>query len=61
MKKNFLTKVMTLALAATMALTPVTASAAEKTVVTSKEYHSVRVDCYDERQKCLTATDFMIM
>lgn len=46
MKKNFLTKVMTLALAATMALTPVTASA--KTVVTSKEYHSVRVDCYDE-------------
>lgn len=48
MKKNLLTKVMTLALAATMALTPVTASAAEKTVVTSKEYHSVRVDCYDE-------------
>ncbi|MFQ7391850.1 MAG: hypothetical protein ACLRMS_08995 [Streptococcus thermophilus] len=48
MKKNFLTKVMTLALAATMVLTPVTASAAEKTVVTSKEYHSVRVDCYDE-------------
>ena len=48
MKKNFLTKVMTLALAATMALTPVTASAAEKTVVTSKEYHSIRVDCYDE-------------
>lgn len=48
MKKNLLTKVMTLALAATMALTPITASAAEKTVVTSKEYHSVRVDCYDE-------------
>lgn len=48
MKKNFLTKVMTLALAATMALTPVTASAAEKTVVTSKEYHNFRVDCYDE-------------
>lgn len=48
MKKNLLTKVMTLALAATMVLTPVTASAAEKTVVTSKEYHSVRVDCYDE-------------
>lgn len=48
MKKNLLTKVMTLTLAATMALTPVTASAAEKTVVTSKEYHGVRVDCYDE-------------
>ena len=30
MKKNLLTKVMTLALAATMALTPVTASAAEE-------------------------------
>lgn len=48
MKKNFLTKVMTLVLAATMALTPVTASAAEKTVVDPKEYHSMRVDCYDE-------------
>lgn len=41
MKKNFLTKVMTLALAATMALTPVTASAAEKTVVTRDQ-----VDAY---------------
>lgn len=38
MKKNFLTKVMTLALAATMALTPVTASAAEKTVVTREQF-----------------------
>lgn len=38
MKKNFLTKVMTLALAATMALTPVTASAAEKTVVTRDQF-----------------------
>lgn len=41
MKKNLLTKVMTLALAATMALTPVTASAAEKTVVTRDQ-----VDAY---------------
>ena len=41
MKKNFLTKVMTLVLAATMALTPVTASAAEKTVVTRDQ-----VDAY---------------
>ena len=48
MRKNFLTKVLTLAIAATMALTPVTASAAEKTIVTSEDYHSVRVDCYDE-------------
>jgi hypothetical protein len=38
MKKNFLTKVMTLVLAATMALTPVTASAAEKTVVTRDQF-----------------------
>lgn len=38
MKKNFLTKVMTLALAATMVLTPVTASAAEKTVVTRDQF-----------------------
>lgn len=38
MKKNFVTKVMTLALAATMALTPVTASAAEKTVVTRDQF-----------------------
>lgn len=38
MKKNLLTKVMTLALAATMVLTPVTASAAEKTVVTRDQF-----------------------
>lgn len=38
MKKNFLTRVMTLVLAATMALTPVTASAAEKTVVTRDQF-----------------------
>lgn len=40
MKKNLLTKVMTLALAATMALTPVTASAAEKTVVTRDQFYA---------------------
>lgn len=38
MKKNFIVKVMTLVMAATMALTPVTASAAEKKVVTAKEF-----------------------
>lgn len=38
MKKNLLTRVLTLVMAATMALTPVTASAAEKKVVTSKEF-----------------------
>lgn len=48
MKKNFLTKVMTLALAATMALTPVTASAAEKTVVTRYQVDQYFIDNYDE-------------
>lgn len=48
MKKNFLTKVMTLALAATMALTPVTASAAEKTVVTRDQVVQYFIDNYDE-------------
>lgn len=48
MKKNFLTKVMTLALAATMALTPVTASAAEKTVVTRAEYDEADFSFFDE-------------
>ena len=48
MKKNLLTKVMTLALAATMALTPVTASAAEKTVVTRDQVNQYFIDNYDE-------------
>lgn len=48
MKKNFLTKVMTLALAATMVLTPVTASAAEKTVVTRDQVDQYFIDNYDE-------------
>lgn len=39
MRKNFLTKVLTLVLTATMALTPVTASAAEKTIVTKDEFN----------------------
>ena len=48
MKKNLLTKVMTLALAATMALTPITASAAEKTVVTRDQIDQYFIDNYDE-------------
>lgn len=48
MKKNFLTKVMTLVLAATMALTPVTAAAAEKTVVTRAEYDEADFSFFDE-------------
>lgn len=38
MKKNFIVKVMTLVMAATMVLAPVTASASEKKVVTAKEF-----------------------
>lgn len=38
MKKNFIVKIMTLVMAATMVLAPVTASAAEKKVVTAKEF-----------------------
>ena len=38
MKKNLLTRVLTLVMAATMALTPVTASAAEKKIVTKAEF-----------------------
>lgn len=38
MKKNLLTRVLTLVMAATMTLTPVTASAAEKKVVTKAEF-----------------------
>ena len=48
MKKNLLTKVMTLALAATMALTPVTASAAEKTVVTRDQFDSTHMGFYSD-------------
>ena len=48
MKKNFLTKVMTLAIAATMILTPVTASAAEKTVVTRDQFDQYYDDSYLE-------------
>lgn len=53
MKKNLLTKVMTLALAATMALTPVTASAAEKTVVTRDQVDQYFIDNCDEETEVI--------
>lgn len=53
MKKNLLTKVMTLALAATMALTPVTASAAEKTVVTRDQVDQYVIGNYDEETEVM--------
>lgn len=48
MKKNFIVKVMTLVMAATMALTPVTASAAEKKIVTAKEFKSSEMSFYSD-------------
>lgn len=48
MKKNFLTRVITMTMAAVMALTPVTASAAEKKVVTRTECHDMEMSFYSE-------------
>lgn len=58
MKKNFLTKVMTLALAATMALTPATASAAEKTVVTRDQVDQAYTDCLDREERTFDNTKY---
>ena len=58
MKKNFLTKVMTLALAATMALTPVTASAAEKTVVTRDQFYSTHMGFYSDDYEEFDSTGY---
>lgn len=58
MKKNFLTKVMTLVLAATMALTPVTASAAEKTVVTRDQVDQAYTDCLDREERTFDNTKY---
>lgn len=51
MKKNFLTKVITMTMAAVMALTPVTASAAEKKVVTRAEYDEADFSFFDEENR----------
>ena len=58
MKKNLLTKVMTLALAATMALTPVTASAAEKTVVTKDQFYSTHMGFYSDDYEEFDSTGY---
>ena len=51
MKKNFIVKVMTLVMAATMALTPVTASAAEKNVVTKAEFDDANYSFFNEEER----------
>ena len=58
MKKNLLTKVMTLALAATMALTPVTASAAERTVVTRDQFDSTHMGFYSDDYEEFDSTGY---
>lgn len=58
MKKNLLTKVMTLALAATLALTPVTASAAEKTVVTRDQFDSTHMGFYSDDYEEFDSTGY---
>lgn len=51
MKKNFLTRIITMTMAAVMALTPVTASAAEKKVVTRAEYDEADFSFFDEENR----------
>lgn len=59
MKKNFIVKVMTLVMAATMALTPVTASAAEKKVVTAKEFKNSEMSFYSDDYEEFDAKGWM--
>ena len=51
MKKNLLTRVLTLVMAATMTLTPVTASAAEKKIVTAKEFDDANYSFFNEEER----------
>lgn len=59
MKKNLLTRVLTLVMAATMALTPVTASAAEKKVVTKAEFNEFFDQCGDEEARVFDNKKYM--
>lgn len=59
MKKNLLTRVLTLVMAATMALTPVTASAAEKKVVTKAEFNEFFDQCGDEEARVFDNNKYM--
>ena len=51
MKKNLLTRVLTLVMAATMTLAPVTASAAEKNVVTKAEFDDANYSFFNEEER----------
>lgn len=58
MRKNIITKIMTLAIAATMALTPVTASAAEKTVITVTEFKDTHMGFYSDDYEDFDASGY---
>lgn len=51
MKKNFIVKVMSLVMAATMVLAPVTASASEKKVVTKAEFNDANYSFFNEEER----------
>lgn len=59
MKKNFIVKVMSLVMAATMVLAPVTASAAEKNVVTAKEFNEFFDQCGNEETRVFDNKKYM--
>ena len=59
MKKNLLTRVLTLVMAATMTLAPVTASAAEKKVVTKTEFNEFFDQCGDEEARVFDNHKYM--
>lgn len=58
MKKNFLTRIITMTMAAVMALTPVTASAAEKKVVTHDQVDQAYTDCLDREERTFDNTRY---
>ena len=58
MKKNFLTRIITMTMAAVMALTPVTASAAEKKVVTRDQVDQAYTDCLDREERTFDNTRY---
>ena len=59
MKKNLLTRILTLVMAATMVLAPVTASAAEKKVVTAKEFKNSEMSFYSDDYEEFDAKGWM--
>lgn len=59
MKKNFLTKIITLTMAFTLALTPVTASAAEKRVITHSDFEDINYTYFNEDERTFDNAGWM--